>query len=107
VHQNPFGEEGRNLRDSKPHLVGINDGILRESKPHFVGKKDRILRESKPNFVGKKVRILRESKPIFFLLKNEFCGNQTSDLVKEEGLILRENRNLLWVKNQSCMNELI
>jgi hypothetical protein len=50
VHQNPFGEEGRNLRDSKPHLVGINDGILRESKPHFVGKKDRILRESKPNF---------------------------------------------------------
>jgi hypothetical protein len=69
VHQNPFGEEGRNLRDSKPHLVGINDGILRESKPHFVGKKDRILRESKPNFVGKKVRILRESKPNFFFVE--------------------------------------
>jgi hypothetical protein len=33
--------------------------------------------------------------PIFFLLQNDFCGNQTTDLVKEEGLILRESKPTL------------
>ncbi len=93
VHQNPFGEEGRTLRDSKPHLVGINDGILRESKPHFVGKKDRILRESKPNFVGKKDRILRESKPSFVGKKVRILRESKLNFFFVEEWILWESNN--------------